>query len=239
MACAAMASPRPTASTPSLVLAFRLMRSASMPSAPASACAHGREMRAEFGPLGNHDGVDMRDAQSLLRRASARTCSRNRKLAASFHCGSLSGKCVPMSPSPAAPSSASQIACASASPSEWPTGPLIEGNFDAAQHELAATRQAVQIVADAGATHARRASRGALLSQIELRQFDVAGPGDLQIALRAEHHMTSCPRRSTSPASSEAVTPSAAARAKASRSSAASKPAASAPAPRVRAESSR
>src|SRR5713101_1821955 len=48
-------------------------------------------------------------------------CSRKIKLFAPFHFGSVSGKCVPISPSPAAPSSASQSACASTSPSECPT----------------------------------------------------------------------------------------------------------------------
>ena len=38
-------------------------------------------------------------------------------------CSSVSGKCWPMSPSPAAPSSASMIACVSTSASEWPASP--------------------------------------------------------------------------------------------------------------------
>jgi type II secretory pathway pseudopilin PulG len=42
---------------------------------------------------------------------------------APLNAASVSGKWRPMSPSPAAPSSASVIACSSASASEWPSSP--------------------------------------------------------------------------------------------------------------------
>ena len=54
------------------------------------------------------------------------------------NCGSVSGKCRPMSPRPAAPSSASVMACSSTSASEWPSRPGRVRHLDAAEDQLAA-----------------------------------------------------------------------------------------------------
>ena len=46
---------------------------------------------------------------------------------APLYLSSVSGKCLPMSPSPAAPSSASISACTATSASEWPSSPSLLG----------------------------------------------------------------------------------------------------------------
>src|ERR1700683_3646348 len=58
-----------------------------------------------------------------LSRANAAACARNFPLDAPFHFGSVSGKCIPISPRAAAPSRASVIACKRISASEWPSSP--------------------------------------------------------------------------------------------------------------------
>ena len=70
---------------------------------------------------------------------------------APFHCGSLGGKCVPISPSPMAPRMASVSACIAASASEWPFSRCVMGNFDAAQHHAIASFELVEIDALADA----------------------------------------------------------------------------------------
>ena len=57
----------------------------------------------------------------------SRAASKNRKLSAPCHFGSESGKCIPISPRAAAPSSASVIACDSTSASECPARPNSQG----------------------------------------------------------------------------------------------------------------
>src|SRR5258708_3104367 len=125
-ACAAMASPRPTASTPSLVLAFRWIFSVGT----RRAFARASRIFGKWGPSFGRSRMTTASTCSMARCFSSRSlraCSRNRRLFAPFHLGSVSGKCVPMSPRPAAPSSASQSAWATTSPSECPTGPLSKG----------------------------------------------------------------------------------------------------------------
>src|ERR1039457_403578 len=56
-------------------------------------------------------------------RSFSATTLRNSQPDVSFHWGSLDGKCLPMSPSPAAPRIASTRACTTASPSECPSNP--------------------------------------------------------------------------------------------------------------------
>ncbi len=53
----------------------------------------------------------------------AATSRSSMRLSISEYFASVSGKCRPMSPRPAAPSSASQIACSSTSASECPSRP--------------------------------------------------------------------------------------------------------------------
>ena len=52
---------------------------------------------------------------------------RKRSDAAPFHCGSLGGKCEPMSPSASAPRMASTKACRPTSPSKWARKPRVCG----------------------------------------------------------------------------------------------------------------
>ena len=67
-----------------------------------------------------------------------------------------------MSPSPAAPSSASMTAWVRTSASEWPSRPLVVLEPNAAQHERAAGGELVAVVADAGRdAHRRRPARRA------------------------------------------------------------------------------
>src|SRR5208337_3277516 len=123
---AAMASPRPTASTPSLVLAFRWIFSTGTLKDFASAS----RIFGKCGPSLGRSRITTASTYSMAKCFSSRSfraCSRNSRLLEPFHLGSLSGKCVPISPSPAAPNSASQSACATTSPSECPTGPFSHG----------------------------------------------------------------------------------------------------------------
>ena len=72
---------------------------------------------------------------------------------APFHFGSVSGKCVPISPSAAAPRSASQSAWLSTSPIRAPHRAFLERNLDPADHELAALCKPVQVVDDPTPSH--------------------------------------------------------------------------------------
>ena len=66
-------------------------------------------------------------------RGSLRAAARSSRRPATR--GSVSGKCWPMSPSPAAPSSASATAWAMTSASLWPTRPALAVERDATEHE--------------------------------------------------------------------------------------------------------
>ena len=97
------------------------------------------------------------------RAASASSASES----APWYCMSVSGKWWPMSPSAAAPNSASVIAWQSASASEWPSRPVRVRDLDAAEDELAARDERMRVPAFADAPertalpHARRAARAA------------------------------------------------------------------------------
>ena len=58
---------------------------------------------------------------------SSPTCASSFRLSAPSYAGSVSGKCCPISPSAAAPSSASITACTSTSASECPSSPSVCG----------------------------------------------------------------------------------------------------------------
>ena len=90
---------------------------------------------------------------------------------------SVSGKCWPMSPSPAAPSSASMTAWVSASASEWPLRPRsASGTSHAAEHERPALLEAVRVVADArpGAHPIASRRRDAAVEDGQLGDAEVA-----------------------------------------------------------------
>src|SRR6266853_1431916 len=103
IACAAIASPWPIASTPSLVLAFKLIAETEIPNDFANASRMAGKCGPSFG-FSVMTIASMCDMRSWRSASKSRTRSKNRKLETSFHFGSVSGKCVPMSPSPAAPS---------------------------------------------------------------------------------------------------------------------------------------
>ena len=68
--------------------------------------------------------LPMRQPAARTRRAASAS---NAAESAPLKRASVSGKCRPMSPSPAAPSSASVMACSSTSASEWPSRPCVWG----------------------------------------------------------------------------------------------------------------
>ena len=62
-----------------------------------------------------------RDSASLM------TCDSSLRLSAPLYAASVSGKCLPISPSPRAPRMASAMACSSTSASECPSRPRFQG----------------------------------------------------------------------------------------------------------------
>src|SRR5690606_21080411 len=121
-AWAAMPSSRPMWPSLSLVVALTLIaststcRSAAISSRIASACGpiFGRSQTMVMSAL------PRRHPRSPM---SSRQRRRNMRLSASFHCGSLGGKWVPMSPMARAPNMASHSAWRATSPSLWATNP--------------------------------------------------------------------------------------------------------------------
>jgi hypothetical protein len=142
---ASMASPAPPGPGFSAVLAFTFTCSTARPSAAAIRCAHGRNMRRQARRLRNHGAVDVAQRQPCAR--TRRAASPAAPESAPLKRSSVSGKCVPMSPSPAAPSSASVMACSSTSASEWPSRPSGVGNLHAANDQLAPRHQRVHVPA--------------------------------------------------------------------------------------------
>src|SRR5690606_25031939 len=126
-AWAAIASPRPTASTPSFVLPLTLTADTSSPRTSATrwriagrcGTSFGRSSTTVTSALAGRHPPAARIATERLSRSSPAT---------SFHCGSVFGKCCPMSPRPVAPNSASASAWQTTSPSECPSGPRSDGS---------------------------------------------------------------------------------------------------------------
>ncbi len=148
-----MASPRPISPVPSFVFALRLICSTGCPAISRAPSRIAGKCGPSFGRSQNDDRIQMIDAQLRARREAC-ACAREKSgSAAPFHFGSVSGKCVPMSPRPPAPRSASQSAWRARRHRSGPREPLSNGTSNAADHQLAAFGQAVQIVANAGASH--------------------------------------------------------------------------------------
>src|SRR5690606_4659430 len=109
-AMAAMPSPRPVKPSFSLVVALTLTR-------PASTCRSAARVSLiarAWGPIFGRSQMTVMSALARLqpsRAASSRQWRRKARLSASFHCGSVGGKCWPMSPRASAPSMASHSAC--------------------------------------------------------------------------------------------------------------------------------
>ena len=90
--------------------------------------------------------------QAALARRSATTSRSSSSESASRQRSSVSGKCSPMSPSPAAPSSASITAWVSTSASEWPVEPALAAAISTPPRISAPARaRGGGVVADAGA----------------------------------------------------------------------------------------
>src|SRR5947207_1326302 len=116
----------------------------------------------------------------------ARWCAwrRKRMLSAPFQRGSESGKCMPMSPSAAAPSNASVIACASTSASEWPSRPNSQGI--ATPPRISGRPGAMRWMSQPWPV--RYSPKARFFLGEKPRQLHVAGLGDLDVAVATEHH---------------------------------------------------
>ena len=135
-------------------------------SARARLRAHGVDVRRELRALGDDGHVDVADFEApALGRSSTARASRSR-LEASFHRGSVSGKCRPISPAPAAPRMASVTAWQTTSASECPRQAAVERNRDAAENQRPPCHQPMQIVAGAGAAGPRRRRSPSIASAI-------------------------------------------------------------------------
>jgi hypothetical protein len=99
------------------------------------------DVRRHLRLLRDDGRVDVADGVAGGDHAARRLAQQVRE-SAPANIGSVSGKCLPMSPSAAAPSSASMMACSSTSASEWPSRPRRCGMVDAADDQLAALDQA-------------------------------------------------------------------------------------------------
>src|SRR4051812_13533681 len=122
VACAAMPSRRPVNPSPSVVVALTLTRAASRPSVSASRAT----MAPRCGPtFGRSQMIVTSTWLKRPPRPVTRPSAWRRKVveSAPFQRGSEGGKCVPISPAPMAPSSASVSACKPTSASEWPSKP--------------------------------------------------------------------------------------------------------------------
>ena len=103
-------------------------------------------------------------------------------LDAPFHCGSVSGKCRPMSPSDAAPRIASVAAWQAASASEWPSAPRSDGIVTPPRTSGRSCDQPMQVVADAGTLARVRAADSRRARRLEIR-----GRRDLHVVRIARH----------------------------------------------------
>ena len=179
-----MASPRPTASTPSLVLRLD---------------ADAIDRDAE------HAGETRPDARRCAARASAARARRSRRRSpprtprratiaharasrsspgASFHCGSVLGKCRPMSPGPAAPSIASISAWHSDVAVRMAERAAIGRQCHAGQHQRPALDEPVKVVsgADARTPAQTRTGRRQIVSGRDLHVACVSRHDDHRVS---------------------------------------------------------
>ena len=161
----------------SLVLPLMLTAAASMPSAPARFARIASRYGTQLRPLGDHRDIDVDDAIPRCADEVASRCAAAARLSASFHCGSVSGNSRPMSPAPAAPSTASVTAWQTMSASEWPSRPA-RTECDAGENQRAPGDQAMQIVAGADAD---RAAGGAVAAPARAALAEIVGRRDLDV----------------------------------------------------------
>ena len=120
----AIASPRPIGPTCSPVLALTLTADSGEAEQPGEVGPDRRLVRRRASGSWawiDHVAVDRPPARA--RRPGRRPRASSRPLSSPSHCGSVSGKCSPMSPRAAAPSRASATACSTTSASECPSRP--------------------------------------------------------------------------------------------------------------------
>ncbi len=123
---ASMARHWPTGPRRSAVLAFTFTWSTCRPKAPAMRSRMAGMWAARRGACATTVLSMLPICQPCARTRRAASCNSTTE-SAPRNCASVSGKCVPMSPSAAAPSSASVMACSSTSASEWPSRPSVWG----------------------------------------------------------------------------------------------------------------
>src|SRR5437764_9849842 len=111
----------------------------------------------------------------------SRAWLRRRRLSAPFQRGSESGKCMPMSPSAAAPSKASVTACASTSASEWPSKPNSQGIV--IPPRISGRPVAMRWMSQPRPV--RYSLKNRFFLGEEAGQFHIAGLGDLDVAVTA------------------------------------------------------
>ena len=112
-------------------------------------------------------------------RARTRSTAKARKRSdeAPRHCGSLGGKCAPMSPSASAPRIASISACRTTSASEWPVSAVVVRNAHAAEHDVIAGPNACTSMPEPVRTSPSAAScvASARAKSSGVRELDIAG----------------------------------------------------------------
>ena len=176
-----MPSRRPVKPSPSVVVAFTLTRSTDR----CRRCARcwppwRRDAGRCAAPRRPGSGRDARCGRRA-RRAGRRRGAGSGRTTAPRHCGSEGGKCLPMSPAPIVPSTASVSACSATSASEWPAERMVVRDRDAAQHHGVAGPEAMHVEAQRGAGLHRDAAR------------EILGRRDLAVVLAAfdHHHLQS------------------------------------------------
>ena len=163
LAVAAMPSSRPVKPSRSLVVAFTATREMSRPEISAIRA----RMVSRSGPIFGRSQIKVTSRLAMRPpRAVTRSTAyfRKRSEDAPFHCGSLGGKCEPISPSASAPRMASTSACRPTSPSEWARKPLRVRHANAADHHMIAVAEGVYVIAGAGPDVAELACKARFLA---------------------------------------------------------------------------
>jgi hypothetical protein len=158
---ASIDSPCPTGPERSAVLAFTLTAPAPMPRHSAMRAAHGRGCAAPAWAPARSRCCPRCRSRSLLGRTGAHGLGQQHdRIGALESARRCRGNGVPMSPSPAAPSKASVMACSSTSASEWPSRPWVCGMVTPPDDQRPPGHQGVHVPA---LTDAKGGVRGRLM----------------------------------------------------------------------------
>ena len=181
-----MPSPRPTKPIPSLVVNLTFTSSGCRPMRAASERADVVAVRRELRAPRRSPSRRRATVQPWSSRKVQTSLSSSMR-SASFQRSSVSGKCWPMSPSPAAPSSASMIAWVSTSASEWPARPALGAISTPPSTSRRPASKRCESIADAGAASPDRLQPAlAALEDRELAHADRAEQLDRPLVLVAE-----------------------------------------------------